>query len=144
MENVINCIEDIKEKINSQDYINLYNYISDLPPPRAQSVPHKIYFNLKTSFVVLMEDGEEKEKQVETSITEDVVLKRRLFFTHGMDMEIEYLLIDEGINPYRISTKFFKHQDKVVKKLLKIRSDSDVSSIEQFNNNLSIIGVYPQ
>ena len=91
-----------------------------------------------------MEDGEEKEKEIDTSIVEDVVLKRRLFFTHGMDMEIEYLLIDEGINPYRISTKFFKHQDKVVKKLLKIRSDSDVSSIEQFNNNLSIIGVYPQ
>ena len=126
MEEIIDCIEDIKDKINSQDYLNLYNHLSKLKlePNRSDLIRHRVLFNLKTSFVVLKEDGDEEERDLETSISEYIYINKRLNFNGGEDMEIEYLLIEEGINPFRIISidKHFLHNTKVIKLVSKIRS----------------------
>jgi hypothetical protein len=148
MEQIIECIEDIKDKINSQDYINLYNHLSKLKlePKRSDLIKHKVLFNLKTSFVVLTEDGEEEEMDVETSVSENIYIEKRLNFTAGQDMDIEYLLIDEGINPFRIISvdKHFIHNTKVVKLVSKLRSNIEVCGIEQIVLDANILGVFPE
>jgi len=148
MEEIIECIEDIKDKINSQDYINLYNHLSKLKltPKRSDLIRHRVLFNLKTSFVVLTEDGEEEERELETSFSEYIYLDKTINFTAGQDTEIEYLLIEEGINPFRIISvdKHFKHNLKVIKLVSKLRSDTEVCGIEQIFFDGSILGVFPE
>jgi len=147
MEEIIDCIEDIKDKINSQDYLNLYNHLSKLKlePKRSDLIRHRVLFNIKTSFVVLKEDGDEEERDVETSISEYIYINKRLNFNGGEDMEIEYLLIEEGINPFRIISidKHFLHNTKVIKLVSKIRSDIEVCGIEQIVLDTCILGVFP-
>ena len=147
MEQIIDCIEDIKDKINSQDYLNLYNHLSKLKlePNRSDLIRHRVLFNLKTSFVVLKEDGDEEERDLETSISEYIYINKRLNFNGGEDMEIEYLLIEEGINPFRIISidKHFLHNTKVIKLVSKIRSDIEVCGIEQIVLDTCILGVFP-
>ena len=148
MEEIIECIEDIKDKINSQDYINLYNHLSKLKltPQRSDLIRHRVLFNLKTSFVVLTEDGEEEERELETSFSEYIYLDKTINFIAGQDTEIEYLLIEEGINPFRIISvdKHFKHNLKVIKLVSKLRSDTEVCGIEQIFFDGSILGVFPE
>lgn len=147
MEEIIDCIEDIKDKINSQDYLNLYNHLSKLKlePKRSDLIRHRVLFNIKTSFVVLKEDGDEEERDLETSISEYIYINKRLNFNGGEDMEIEYLLIEEGINPFRIISidKHFLHNTKVIKLVSKIRSDIEVCGIEQIVLDTCILGVFP-
>ncbi len=148
MEDIVECIENIKDKINSQDYIDLYNHLSKLKlePRRSDLIKHRVLFNLKTSFVVLKEDGEEEETEVETSVSEFIYINKTLNFNAGQDMEIEYLLIEEGINPFRIISvdKHFLHNTKVIKFVSNLRSDIEVCGIEQIVLDTCILGVFPE
>ena len=144
---IVGVLEDIKKKITDSQYKLFYDALTEIVKRDKPTYKHQIYFVLKSTITLVMEDGDEVEKEIETSFDEVVYLKNRIDYTFDLENEIEYVLIKNGVNPFRlISNKHFnKHIDNVFKKYRSIilKGTTEITDLDNTSFDVNIIRVNP-
>lgn len=149
---IVNLLEEIKGEINSRQYKDLYDALSNIAlKQKCISYKHFIYFSIETEFNILFENGDEKCKiissEYRTTFESENKINYNMVPMNGFENEIEYILIQNGINPFKMLTisQFDKHLRKCFTKIVsKYTYDTEVLAIENLNTKIEIMRVKPE
>ena len=121
---IVNLLEDIKGEINSSQYKDFYDALTAIAMAKQNvSYKHQIYFSIESEFNILFENGDEKCKIISSEFRTTFNCDKRIEYSislNNFDNEIEYILIQNGINPFKLLTisQYDKHLKKCFTKII--------------------------